>query len=95
GSYWRRGDRVVKTVEMDKATRSLADCAREAGQEPLVVTDHGKPVAVLLPLENTDLETASLSSNPRFIQLIERSRSRVWQEGSVSSAEVRRRLGLS
>jgi prevent-host-death family protein len=83
----------MKTVEMDKATRSLADCAREADQEPLVVTDHGKPVAVLLPLENTDLETASLSSNPRFIKLIERSRSRMRQEGGVSSAEVRRRLG--
>jgi hypothetical protein len=29
-----------------------------AGEEPLILTAHGKPVAVLLPLENTDLETA-------------------------------------
>ena len=27
----------MKTVEIDKATMSLADCAREASQEPLVV----------------------------------------------------------
>ncbi len=84
----------MKTIELDDATLSLADCARAAGQEPLVVTDHGKPVAVFLPLENTDLETASLSSNPRFLKLIERSRSRMSQEGGISSAEVRRKLGL-
>ncbi|MEK7409648.1 MAG: hypothetical protein AAB225_31690 [Acidobacteriota bacterium] len=84
----------MKTVEMDKATMSLADCARAAGQELLVVTDHGKPVAALVALENTDLETASLSSNPRFIELIERSRSRMRQQGGISSAEVRRQLGL-
>jgi len=85
----------MKTVEMDSATMSLADCARAADKEPLIVTDHGEPVAVLLPLENTDLETASLSSNPRFLKLIERSRSRMSQEGGISSAEVRRRLGLT
>jgi len=85
----------MKIVEMDKATMSVGDCARVARQGPLVVTDHGKPVAVLLPLENTDLETASLSSNPRFLKLIERSRSRMRREGGISSAEVRRKLDLS
>jgi len=84
----------MKIVEMDDATRSLADYARGAGQEPLVVTDHGKPIAVLLPLENADLETASLSSNPHFLELIERSRTRLGQEGGIPAAEVRRRLGL-
>ena len=85
----------MKTVEIDKATMSLADCAREASQEPLVVTDHGTPVAVLLPLENTDLETASLNSNPRVLKLIEHSRSRMRQDGGISTADVRRRLGLA
>ena len=85
----------MRTVEIDKATMSLADCAREVSQEPLVVTDHGTPVAVHLPMENTDLETASLNSNPRFLKLIEHSRSRMRQEGGISSAEVRRQLGLT
>lgn len=84
----------MKTVEMDDAKMSLADYARKAGEEPFLITDHGRPVAVLLPLENTDLETASLSSNPRFLELIERSRSRLGQEGGIPSAEVRRRLNL-
>ena len=74
---------------------SLADYARKVSEEPFVVTDHGKPVAVLLPLENTDLETASLSSNPRFLELMERSRSRRNREGGIPSADIRRRLRLN
>jgi len=83
----------VKTIELEKATKTLGESAREAGTEPLVVTQGGKPVAVLLPLENADLETVSLSTNPRFLKLIERSRSRLAEEGGLSSEEVRRRLG--
>ena len=82
----------MKAIELEKATKTLAESAREAGAEPLVLTRAGKPVAVLLPLENADLETVSLSTNPRFLELIERSRSRLAQEGGLSSKEVRRRL---
>ena len=82
----------MKTIELEKATKTLGESAREAGTEPLVVTEGGKPVAVLLALENTDIETVSLSTNPRFIELIERSRSRLAEEGGLSSEEVRRRL---
>jgi prevent-host-death family protein len=85
----------MKSVELDDAGMSLAEGARRACEEPLILTDHGKPVAVLLPLENTDLETASLSSNRRFLDLIERSRARLRREGGIPSDEVRRRLGLS
>jgi antitoxin (DNA-binding transcriptional repressor) of toxin-antitoxin stability system len=56
------------------------------------LTVDGRPVAALVAIENTDAETASLSTNPQFLALIERSRRRV--EGGVSSAEMRRRLGL-
>ena len=84
----------MKIIEMDQATQTLAECARVAGEEPLVVTRQGKPVAVILPLENADLETVALSSNPRFLELIERSRSRLAEEGGLSSEEVRRRLHI-
>lgn len=47
-----------------------------------------------MAIENADLETVSLSTNPRFIDIIERSRERQEREGGISSAEMRRRLGL-
>ena len=84
----------MKTIELDEATKTLGECAREAGTEPLVVTRSGKPIAVLLALENADLETVSLSTSPRFLELIERSRSRLAEEGGLSSEEVRRQLGI-
>ncbi|MCL0074055.1 DUF433 domain-containing protein [Dehalococcoidia bacterium] len=55
----------------------------------------GKPVAALVAIENADMETVSLSANPGFLSLIERSRVRQQAEGGISSEEMRRRLGLS
>ncbi|MCL4693038.1 MAG: hypothetical protein KJ060_11080 [Candidatus Hydrogenedentes bacterium] len=45
-----------------------------------------------MSLESTDLETASLSTNPSFLDLIERSRASVRSEGALSSEEMRRRF---
>jgi len=39
-----------------------------------------------------DLETVTLSTNPQFLALIERSRVRQKSEGGISSTEMRRRL---
>ena len=40
-------------------------------------------------IESTDLETASLSTNRHFIDLIERSRASVQAEGGIPSEEIR------
>ena len=62
----------MKILEMTEATRSLASYTSEVAEEPLVVTADGQPVAALMGIANADLETVSLSTNPRFIALIER-----------------------
>ena len=82
----------MKTIDIAAATESLATYAREAKDEPLLVTENGTPTAVLLPLENSDVESVSLSTNKAFIALIERSRARTRIEGGISAAEMRRRL---
>ena len=82
----------MKVVEKEKATATLAAYTEEVGNGPVVVTDQGKPVAVLMPIENADLETVALSTNRQFIDLIERSRARVRAEGGISSEEMRRRF---
>ncbi|MGH8595500.1 MAG: hypothetical protein ACREXT_02440 [Gammaproteobacteria bacterium] len=84
----------MKTLELKEATASLADYVPGIGLEPLVLLANGKPVAALLAVEDEDLETLSLSTNPRFLDLIERSRRRHEAEGGISSDEMRRRLGL-
>jgi prevent-host-death family protein len=83
----------MKVIERAKATRTLADYAGEIDKGPLIVTNRGRPVAALVPIENADLETVSLSNNRRFLALIERSRARVRAEGGISSEDMRRRFG--
>lgn len=85
---------TLKKVEVADANESLATYVREAGSAPVVVTEDGQPVAALVLLENTDLETVSLSTDPEFLALIQASRARHFQEGGLSSAEMRRRLSL-
>jgi len=84
----------VKTIDVSKATLPLADYAKEALKEPVIVTVKGKPLAALVSIRNADVETVSLSNNQQFLDLIERSRSRQKSEGGFSTEEMRRRLKL-
>lgn len=82
----------MKVIRTEDAKKSLSEYA--ASEEAVVVTIDGKPVAALMPLEDADMETISLSTNPKFLRIIERSRKRQRKEGSVSSDVMRRRLGI-
>lgn len=85
----------MEAIEMADATESLSMYARKARLEPLIVTLNGKPVAALTPIgSETDLENLAVSNDPGFKALIARSR-RLYPAGTrLSTAEVRRRLGL-
>lgn len=84
----------MKKLELAKATAPLAKYALDVRKEPVVLTERGKPVAALVAIENADLETVILSSHPKFLALIERSRARHEAKGGISTAEMRHRLGL-
>jgi hypothetical protein len=84
----------VKTIDIGDARDSLGKYAEHSEDFPLVITNHGEPVAALLAVPNADLETVSLSTNSKFLALIERSRQRHANEGGLSSREMRRRLGM-
>jgi prevent-host-death family protein len=82
----------MKVVEATKATATLAEYAAEIESGPVIVTSKGKPVAALVPIENADLESVSLSTNREFLDLIERSRARSRKEGGIPNDEMRRRF---
>ncbi len=85
----------MKTVEMKKATATLAKYARESAKEPIIVTVKGKPVAAVVAIKGEDIEAISVGTHPRFLSLIERSRARQKSEGGISSGEMRRRLKIA
>lgn len=82
----------MKVIERADATESLAKYAEHTQDLPIVITDHGQPIAALLSVLNADMETVSLSTNPQFLSLISRSRDRQEKEGGISSEEMRRRM---
>jgi prevent-host-death family protein len=85
----------MKIVEIAEAQATLAEYASGLTEEPVIITSNGQPIAALVTLENADMETISLSTNPKFIELIERSRAQRRSASGVSSAEMRHRLGLN
>jgi hypothetical protein len=46
-------------------------------------------------VEEFDLKSLSLSTNPQFAEPIARSRRRLKKEGGIPASDMRRRLGLS
>ena len=83
----------MKTVEMAEATASLSEYARKAGKETLIVTQRGKPVAALMPVDaQTDLENLVVTTHPTFQAIMERSEARYRAEGGLSTEQVRARL---
>ena len=84
----------MKTVELNDANAPLSEYARNLGSEPLLVTESGRAVAALMPVEDEELGTLSLGSNPRFRALLETARAQRRAGQGLTSEEVRRELGL-
>jgi hypothetical protein len=82
----------VKALDVVKDAVSLRKAVEELAGQPAAVLYDGRPVAVLLPVDGSDLETVSLSLNPQFLAILERSRARQIAEGGVSAEEMQRRL---
>jgi hypothetical protein len=70
-----------------------SEYATKARKAPVVVYKR-KPFAAVIPLGNADNETLALSTNRKFLKIIDRSRARVKREGGISAGKLRRHLGL-
>jgi antitoxin (DNA-binding transcriptional repressor) of toxin-antitoxin stability system len=86
--------KFLKAIDVRDAAEGLNVHVSRLKGQPLVVTDGGTPVAVLIPVEGMDLEDLSLGTDPDFLDLLEQSRRRAREGGTISSEEMRRRLGI-
>ena len=71
-----RNNRPMTKIELKKASEPLSKYAEKARKDPVIVVKEGKPFAAVVPIRNADEETVSLSTNRKFLAIIERSRSR-------------------
>ena len=82
----------MKKIELTDATKSLADYVKEMDGISIMIMYKGVALAALVPLDNADYETVSLSTNPEFIAMLERSRARGREKGGFSTAEMRKKF---
>ena len=82
----------MKIIELEEATDSLRHYAQGVSDEPLVLAINRSPVAALVALPNTDIESVRVSTNQVFIRTIEESRRRHAEEGGISLEKMKRRL---
>lgn len=84
----------MKTIELSEVS-ALAVHVQPGSHEPVFLTQNGHTIAAIVPTDENDVESLMLSINPQFQAILERSQQRLKTEGGLSSAEVRKRLGLS
>ena len=83
----------MKAIEVSQVS-ALAAYVKPGCSEPLLLTDHGRVVATVVPADEDDAQSMLLSIDPKFGAILERSRLRLESEGGLSSTEVRKRLGI-
>jgi prevent-host-death family protein len=76
----------MKTVPLPKELQGLLESAEASEQDTLVLTNNGRPVAVLISLRKVDRESSALSASPKFWRIIETARQQV-REGRTTSLE--------
>jgi antitoxin (DNA-binding transcriptional repressor) of toxin-antitoxin stability system len=84
----------MKTSEVSEASDFLREYGHEPAAEVVTLTDHGAPLAAVVPLRGMDRETLAVSSSATFQAIMERARVRRRTEGGFSHAEILREFGM-
>lgn len=83
----------MRSLKLSEVTGSLSELAREGLREPVVVTRRGRPIVAVMPLTRfDDAASVALATNRKFLEIIERSRASVRERGTLTLAQVRKRL---
>ena len=64
----------MKFLSVRDVKARFSACIEESQKEGVVITNHGKPEAVLIGVENYDAEDVMLMASPRFWRMIEARR---------------------
>ena len=78
----------MKKVNIADVSVPLEQFVRELGKEPAILLHRGKPVAVIEPVWNADIETVSLSLNPKFLKMMQDSRESIIRNGGIPIEEM-------
>ena len=78
----------MKVAPVAKVKAQFSAYLRESEHGPVVVTRHGKPVAVLLSVtDEEELERLILTHTPRFQAILDAARRQIREEGGITHGE--------
>ncbi|MFB2837888.1 type II toxin-antitoxin system Phd/YefM family antitoxin [Floridanema evergladense] len=78
----------MKRLTLEQLSEQLHDYVQSAQQEQILITQNGKPIALLLGLENIDPEQWKLQLSSEFWQMIHDRRQRPTIALSLVEAEL-------
>ncbi|MGB7445307.1 MAG: type II toxin-antitoxin system prevent-host-death family antitoxin [Coleofasciculaceae cyanobacterium] len=78
----------MRRLTLEQLSEQLQDYVQSAQQEQILITQNGKPIALLLGLENIDPEQWNLQLSPEFWQMINARRQRPTIPLSLVEAEL-------
>lgn len=64
----------MKKIELSEASQPLSAYTEDFNHETVALTLHGKIIAVVVSVQDIDSESLSLSMNPKFLSIIQKSR---------------------
>ena len=82
----------MKILEIEKASKPLADYASDLGSDSLLITSNNKPVAALVSIKDTDRESLALGLSPEFGKIIRRARAEAKKGKVFSLKQVKEEL---
>lgn len=78
----------MKIAPVAELKAQLSAYLKSSAEGPVVVTRHGKPVAVLLSIQDEDeLERLVLAYTPRFQGMLEAAREQIRETGGIGHRE--------
>jgi len=78
----------MKTISVRELQKALRQWLETSQRDAVVVTRHGKPVAVIRGVEGLEWDTIMLEADPGFWKMVEARRG----EATLSLDEVKRRV---
>ena len=84
----------MKVIALEGNGLTVPDLEELVKQGPVILTRNGLPLMSVKDVTGSDWESVSLSSDPRFMAIIEESRRSCLETGGIALDEIRRELGL-
>lgn len=82
----------MKTISIAEAQANFKTVLEDSQKEKIIITENGRAIAALVPLEESDLETLALSENAELNQILTEAEERIQKTRGIKHDDFWRSL---